>query len=324
MILVFLQIIFKDFVLKVYRQIEEFKNIKNPIVTVGTFDGVHIGHQRIISRLKEIALQKDGESVLLTFFPHPRMIIFPEDNSLKLINTLNEKIKLLEEYGLDHLIILPFDKSFSRITPTEYIRDFLVNKINVHTMVIGYDHRFGRNREGDLALLNQLAPRYNFAVEEISAQEIDEIKVSSTKIRKALLDGDITTATEFLNHSFTLEGTVVRGKQLGRTIGFPTANIRLEESYKIIPQDGVYVIKGEVNGTVYDGMLNIGNRPTVDESKHQSIEAYFFDVNFDIYDCVLKIYFIKKLRDEQKYVSIDALKDQLKKDEIEAKLILTE
>lgn len=310
--------------MKVYRKIEEFKNITNPIVTVGTFDGVHIGHQRIINRLKEIAKQEEGETVLLTFFPHPRMVIFPEDNSLKLINTLDEKIQLLEQFGLDHLIILPFDKSFSRITPTEYIRDFLVNKINVHTMVIGYDHQYGRNRAGNLELLNELAPVYNFEVEEISAQEIAEIKVSSTKIRKAILDGNIKTASDFLNHSFTLQGTIVKGKQLGRTIGFPTANIQIKESYKIVPKDGVYVIKGEINGLIYDGMLNIGNRPTVDDSENRSIEAYFFDLDFDIYDIIIKIYFIKKLRNEQKYDSIDELKKQLKKDEIASKLILSE
>lgn len=310
--------------MKVYRKIEEFKNVANPIVTVGTFDGVHIGHQRIITQLKETAKHEGGESVLLTFFPHPRMVIFPEDDSLKLINTLEEKIELLEQFGLDHLIILPFDKSFSRITPTEYIRDFLVNKIKVHTMVIGYDHRFGRNREGSLELLNELSSVYNYEVEEISAQEIAEIKVSSTKIRKAILNGDINTATEYLKHSFTLQGIVIKGKQLGRTIGFPTANIQVSESYKIIPQDGVYVIKGEINGSIYDGMLNIGNRPTVDESKHQSIEAYFFDLDKDIYDLKIKISFIKKLRNEQKYDSVEELKTQLKKDEIASKMILSE
>lgn len=289
---------------------------------MGTFDGVHIGHQKIISRLKEIAQQKGGESVLLTFFPHPRMVIFPENNELKLINTLDEKVELLEQFGLDHLIILPFDKSFSRITPTEYIRDFLVNKINLNTLVIGYDHRFGRNREGSLELLTELAPIYGFDVEEISAQEIAEIKVSSTKIRNAILDGSITTASEYLNHHFTLQGEVVKGQQIGRTIGYPTANIFIEEPYKIIPKNGVYAIKGVIDGTVYDGMLNIGNRPTVSNTTKQTIEAHFFNLNHDIYNKKIKILFVKKLRDEKKYNSIDDLKIQLKQDEIDTIAVL--
>lgn len=308
--------------MKVYRKLDDFKNVKKPIVTVGTFDGVHIGHQKIISRLKEIAQQKEGESVLLTFFPHPRMVIFPENNELKLINTLDEKIELLEQFGLDHLIILPFDKSFSRITPTEYIRDFLVNKINVSTLVIGYDHRFGRNREGSLELLTELAPVYGFDVEEITAQEIDEIKVSSTKIRNAILEGSIVTASDYLNHLFTLQGNVVKGEQIGRTIGYPTANILVEEPYKIIPKNGVYVIKGLIDGIVYDGMLNIGNRPTVSKETNQTIEAHFFELNKDIYNKKIKILFIKKLRNEKKYNSIADLKIQLKKDEVASLAII--
>lgn len=310
--------------MKVYRKIEEFTNVKNPIVTVGTFDGVHLGHQKIINRLKEIAKQKDGETVLLTFFPHPRLVIFPEDNDLKLINTLDEKIELLEKYGLDHLIILPFDKTFSRIHPTEYVRDFLVKKINVNTLVIGYDHRFGRNREGNLELLTELAPIYDFQLEEISAQEIAEIKVSSTKIRTALLSGDIITATKYLKHSFTIKGKIIKGKQIGRTIGFPTANINIEESYKIIPQDGAYVIKAEIDGTVYDGMLNIGNRPTIDNNHKKTIEAYLFELNHDVYNKEIKVSFIQKLRDEKKYNSIEELKHQLTKDKIASEVILKE
>jgi len=310
--------------LKVYRKIEEFKNIKNPIVTVGTFDGVHLGHQKIIAKLKEIAKQKGGETVLLTFFPHPRLVIFPNDNELKLINTLDEKIELLKQFGLDHLIILPFDKTFSRISPTAYVRDFLVNKINVKNLVIGYDHRFGRNREGDLELLTELSPIYDFELEEITAQEIAEIKVSSTKIREALLSGDIITATKYLQHSFTINGSITKGKKIGRTIGFPTANIKIEESYKIIPQDGAYVIKATIDGIVYDGMLNIGKRPTVDDSQQKTIEAYLFELDHDVYDKKIKVSFIKKLRDEKKYNSIEELKQQLTKDKIASELILKE
>lgn len=308
--------------MKVYRNLNDFVGVDKPIVTVGTFDGVHVGHQKIISRLKEIAQQKNGESVLLTFFPHPRMVIFPENNNLKLINTLDEKIELLEHFGLDHLIILPFDKSFSRITPTEYVRDFLVSSIKVNTLVIGYDHRFGRNRQGSLELLNELAPVYGFDVEEISAQEIDEIKVSSTKIRNAILEGAMDVASDYLKHPFSLRGTVVKGNQIGRTLGYPTANIFIEESYKIIPKSGAYAIKGIIDGTVYDGMLNIGNRPTVTQDQNETIEAYFFDLNHDIYDKNIKILFIKKLRDEKKYASIDDLKLQLVKDEAATKAIL--
>lgn len=308
--------------LKVYRNLDDFIGVKKPIVTVGTFDGVHIGHQKIITRLEEIAKQKGGESVLLTFFPHPRMVIFPENNNLKLINTLDEKIKLLESFGLDHLIILPFDKSFSRITPTEYIRDFLVSSIKVNTLVIGYDHRFGRNRQGSLELLNELAPVYGFEVEEISAQEIDEIKVSSTKIRNAILDGAIDIASDYLKHPFSIKGTVIKGNQIGRTLGYPTANISVAEQYKIIPKNGVYAIQGIIDGTVYDGMLNIGNRPTVTKDTNETIEAYFFELNKDIYDKEIEILFIKKLRDEKKHASIEDLKLQLEKDEAATKAIL--
>ncbi len=308
--------------MKIYRNIEAFKNINNPIVTVGTFDGVHLGHQKIINRLKEIAKQKKGETVLLTFFPHPRLVIFPEDNNLKLINTLDEKAALLEQYGLDHLIILPFDKTFSRINPTAYVRDFLVNKINVNTVVIGYDHRFGRNREGNIDLLKELSPTYDFEVEEISAQEIAEIKVSSTKVRNAILSGELKKARKYLNHSFTVKGQVVKGKQIGRTIGFPTANINIPEKYKIIPKDGVYVVRGHLNGLIYDGVLNIGNRPTVDNSENKTIEAYFFGLNKDIYDQTVEIDFIEKIRDEKQFESLEKLKEQIEKDKTKAEQIL--
>jgi len=309
--------------LKVYHNIEDFKNVKNPIVTVGTFDGVHIGHQRIINKLKEIAVKIGGETVLLTFFPHPRMILFPDSHGLKLINTLNEKINLLEQAGLDHLIILPFDKSFSQTEPENYVKNFLIDKINLHTIVIGYDHQFGKNRKGNLALLNQLAPKYNFFVEEISAQEIAEIKVSSTKIRKAIAEGNIQTASQYLNHRFTLEGKVVKGKQIGRTIGFPTANISLEFDYKIVPAKGVYAITSLIDGTLYNGMLNIGNRPTVGGDNRITIEAHFFLFDKDLYGRVVAISFIQKLRDEMKFDSIDELKKQLSLDKLNSLQILS-
>ncbi len=309
--------------MKVYHNLEDFKNVNKPIITVGTFDGVHIGHQRILNRLKEIALKTGGETVLLTFFPHPRMILFPDSHGLKLINALNEKIKLLEQFGLDHLIILPFDKEFSQTAPEEYVKRFLIDKINLHTIVIGYDHQFGKNRAGNLALLNKLAPRYHFFVEEISAQEIDEIKVSSTKIRLAISKGNIRIATQYLNHYFTLEGKVIKGEQIGRTIGFPTANIYLEYNYKIVPNKGVYAITSIIDGIKYNGMLNIGTRPTVNDENSITIEAHFFSLSQDLYNRIICVSFVKKLRNEMKFDSLEALKNQLEKDKLTALEILS-
>ncbi len=300
--------------MKVYNHISEFKGVNHAVVTVGTFDGVHIGHQKIIARLKEIAQEQNGETVLLTFYPHPRMILFPDDTSLKLINTMDEKIKLLESYGLDHLIIYPFEKDFSRITPTEYVRDLLVKQVGVKTLVIGYDHRFGRNRQGNFELLEELSPVYDFDVKEISAQEINDIRVSSTKVRKSILEGDIETATNYLGHAITFSGKVVKGDQLGRTIGYPTANIELNQIHKLIPEGGVYAIKSEINGLVYNGMLNIGQRPTVGSTNKTSIEAHFFNLDEDLYDREITIELVAKLRDEKKYMDLEELKDQLDND----------
>ncbi len=244
------------------------------------------------------------------------MVLFPDSHGLKLINTLSEKTALLEQFGLEHLIILPFDKSFSQIEPEDYIKKFLIDKINLHTIVIGYDHQFGNNRKGNLSLLNKLAPKYNFKVEEISAQEIDEIKVSSTKIRHAITSGNIKVASQYLNHNFTLEGKVVEGKKIGRTIGFPTANISLEFDYKITPEKGVYAITSFIDGKLYNGMLNIGTRPTVAEENKVTIEAHFFDLDKNLYDRIISIVFIEKLRNEMKFNSLLELKTQLHNDKI--------
>ena len=232
----------ESFRLKVYNKIEDFKQVKNLVTTVGTFDGVHVGHQEIIGKLKEVAKQTDGETLLLTFFPHPRMVLFPDDDSLKLINTLNEKIELLASFGLDHLLILPFSAEFSRITPTEYIRDLLIRDIGVKTLVIGYNHQFGRNRKGNFELLEELAPVYGFDVVEITAQEINEIKVSSTKIRRAIESGDVSTANKYLKYKFSVSGIVVEGEQIGRQIGFPTANIKVLEKHKLLPEKGCMLL----------------------------------------------------------------------------------
>lgn len=308
--------------MKVYTNIDDFIGVKNPIVTTGTFDGVHVGHQKIISRLKDVAKQEAGETVLLTFYPHPRMVLFPDDNELQLINTQAEKIELLEHYGIDHLIIYPFTKEFSRLSSVEFVRNILVNIIKTKRLVIGYNHHFGRNREGSFEHLKEYGPLYGFDVEEIPAKDLDSIEISSTKIRTALLAGDITTVNTYLGHEFSISGKVVGGKQLGRTIGYPTANIQLQEKYKIVPADGVYAVKVKHKGRLYGGMLNIGNNPTI-EGKGRSIEVNIFDFNMDIYNQDATIYFIERLRDEVKFNGLDELTKQLALDKVNSEKILS-
>lgn len=307
--------------MKVYTQIEDFKNVKNPVVTTGTFDGVHLGHQKIISRLKDVASEEHGETVLLTFYPHPRMVLFPDDNELKLLNTQLEKIQLLENYGIDHLIIYPFTKEFSRLTSVEFVRNVLVNNIHTKRLVIGYNHHFGRNREGSFDHLKEFGPVYGFDVEEIPAKDIDHIEISSTKIRQALQAGEVKVAATFLGHTYSLSGKVVEGRQLGRTIGYPTANIVIEDNYKLIPADGVYAVNVGIRGEMYQGMLNIGNNPTV-LGKGRSIEVNIFDFNQNIYGDDATIYFIERLRDEIKFSGLDALKVALAEDKKNALKIL--
>ncbi len=307
--------------MKVYTNINDFIGVKNPIVTTGTFDGVHVGHQKIISRLKDVAKQEDGETVLLTFYPHPRMVLFPDDNELQLINTQAEKIELLEQYGIDHLIIYPFTKEFSRLSSVEFVRNILVNTIKTKRLVIGYNHHFGRNREGSFEHLKEYGPLYGFDVEEIPAKDIDSIEISSTKIRTALLAGDVTTANTYLGHEFSICGKVIGGKQLGRTIGYPTANIQLQDKYKILPADGVYAVKVKHNGQLYGGMLNIGNNPTI-EGKGRSIEVNIFNFNMDICNQDATIYFIERLRDEVKFKDLEALTKQLALDKINSEKVL--
>jgi riboflavin kinase/FMN adenylyltransferase len=308
--------------MKVYTQIEDFKDVKNPIVTTGTFDGVHLGHQKIISRLKEVAVHEKGETVLFTFYPHPRMVLFPEDNELKLLNTQDEKICLLQNYGVDHLIIYPFTKEFSRLSSVEFVRNILVNTIHTKRLVIGYNHHFGRNREGSFEHLKEFGPLYGFDVEEIPAEDIDSIEISSTKIRQALQSGDIDSATSFLGHPFSVTGKVQKGAQVGRTIGYPTANILIEDKYKLIPADGVYAVKVENNGKIFGGMLNIGYNPTF-EGKARSMEVNIFDFDQDIYGHDATIYFIKRLRDEVKFNGVEDLKNTLAIDKQNALKILS-
>ena len=307
--------------MKVYTQIEDFRNIKNPVVTTGTFDGVHLGHQKIISRLIDVAKEEQGETVLLTFYPHPRMVLFPDDNELKLLNTQQEKIRLLEKYGIDHLIIYPFTKEFSRLTSVEFVRNILVNSLQTKRLVIGYNHHFGRNREGSFEHLKEFGPVYGFDVEEIPAKDIDHIEISSTKIRQALQAGEVEVAATYLGHTYSVSGKVVQGKQLGRTIGYPTANILMEDKYKLIPADGVYAVKVELNGVMYQGMLNVGNNPTI-EGKGRSLEVNIFDFDQNIYGDEATIYFIERLRDEVKFNGLDELKAALAKDKVNALKIL--
>lgn len=303
--------------MKVYTDIDQFPVIKNPVVTTGTFDGVHLGHQSIIQRLKSIASEINGETVLLTFHPHPRMVLFPDDNELKMLNTVDEKIDLLEKAGVDHLIIYPFTREFSRLSSVEFVRNILVNRIGTKRLVIGYNHHFGRNREGSFEHLKEFGPLYGFEVEEIPAKDIDEVEVSSTKIRKALLEGAVEVANQYLGHYYSFTGTVVGGQQLGRTIGYPTANLQEKDAYKLVPADGVYAVLVEQEKQRYGGMLNIGNNPTV-PGKGRSIEVNIFDFNKDIVGQDATIYFLKRLRDERHFDGLDSLKSQLALDKIDA------
>ncbi|GAB2773423.1 bifunctional riboflavin kinase/FAD synthetase [Rhabdobacter roseus] len=282
-------------------------------MTIGTFDGVHLGHQKILSRLHEINSSTGGETVVITFWPHPRMIVSEDSHGLQLLSTIDEKIDILAELGIQHLLIIPFTRSFSELSSDEFVQQVLVDRIGTKKLVIGYDHRFGRNREGSFEFIQQNAPRYGFEVEEIPRQDIDALAISSTRIRKVLLDGNVREAHELLGRPYQLAGTVVKGRQLGRAIGFPTANIELHESYKLIPANGVYVVRAEYDGKSYGGMLNIGTRPTVDGTS-RTIEANLFDFTKEIYGEKLRIQFLAYLRPEQKFDSLNALIQQIQTD----------
>lgn len=299
--------------MRIFHHINDFIGCNNPVVTLGTFDGLHYGHLQIIEKLKKAAKEINGETVVITFSPHPRLVLFPHDNDLKILSDQDEKIKLFENTGIDYLIMHPFTKEFSRLSTVEFVRDLLVNKLGTKKLIIGYDHRFGRNREGSLEQLKEFESVYGFEVLEIPKQEVDHIAVSSTKIRNALLAGEIKTANSFLGYPYHLTGTVIRGSKLGREIGFPTANLKIEDKHKLIPANGVYAIKAEIGGNVYTGMMNIGVRPTVD-GKTLAIEAHLFNFSKDIYDKKISVYFIDKLREEQKFDSIDKLRKQLLED----------
>ncbi|NJB81566.1 bifunctional riboflavin kinase/FAD synthetase [Wenyingzhuangia aestuarii] len=279
------------------------------VVTIGTFDGVHVGHRKILDQLFKEAKAKGLKSVLLTFFPHPRMVV-QSDNSIKLINTIDERIDILSKTDLDYLVIQPFDRDFSNLSAFDFVRDVLVTRLNVKELVVGYDHRFGKNREGDFEQLKEYSHTFDFKIKEIKAQDINNTAVSSTKVRNALNTGEIEIANQYLTTPFFINGIVVKGQQLGATIGYPTANIEISEVYKLTPKNGVYVILATHKEQNYYGMLNIGNRPTVN-GKDKTIEAHIFDFDFNIYGEDIKIEFLYYLREEEKFYSIEALKEQL-------------
>ena len=282
------------------------------VITIGTFDGVHIGHRKILEKITHSAKDLNCESIVLTFFPHPRMVL-QENSSIKLLNTMEEKGKLLQKIGVDNLIIHPFDKEFSQLSAEEFVKKVLVEQLQIQKIIIGYDHRFGRNRTADINDLIVFGEKYDFEVEQISAQEIDDIAISSTKIRTALSEGTISLANEYLGYNYFFSGTVIKGNQLGRTIGFPTANIQIKEDYKLIPKNGVYIVKSYLQEELIYGMMNIGNRPTVNGT-NQTIEVHFLNFNEDLYGQEITIELLEFIRDEQKFDSLDALKNQIQKD----------
>jgi len=299
---------------QIHYDLDNFK-ASNPVVTIGTFDGVHRGHREVISELKRISRLSGGDSVVFTFEPHPRVVIAPQENSLRLLTTIDEKIKLIQEIGVDHLVIYPFTTAFSKLSYDEFVTSILVGRMNISSLVVGYDHRFGQGRQGNFSSLKSLSKSLNFKVEQLSQLLVDDKVVSSTKIRLALDAGDISKANHFLGYRYLLSGKVIEGKQLGRKLGFPTANIETYDHYKLVPCDGVYAVLVEINGITYKGMLNIGVRPTVNyNADHKSIEVHIFDFEANIYNSDITLLFVEKIRNEQKFADIVELQQQLVKD----------
>ncbi len=303
--------------MKIYTDLKDF-SATNPVVTIGTFDGVHLGHRKVIKRLQELAQKVNGETVIFTFYPHPRLVLNPDNTELRLINTLEEKKVLLEAAGIDHLVVYPFTKEFSQLSYIEFVEHILVKQLGMKHLIVGYDHRFGHNREGKFEDLKVFADQLNFKIERQDVLNMDAINVSSTKVRKAISEGDIKTANKYLGYRFFIKGDVIDGKKLGRKIGFPTANIDPQESYKLIPKDGVYAVKVDVDDKRYLGMLNIGVRPTVNNQlDNRSIEVHILDFDKDIYYKNITIHFYQRIRNEQLFGSLDELKAQLAKDKEE-------
>jgi len=300
--------------MKVHTDLNNFSAL-NPVVTIGTFDGVHLGHKKVIKRLQELAKKVNGETVIFTFYPHPRLVLNTHQDELRLINTLEEKKILLEAAGVDHMVIYSFTKEFSKLSYTDFVEKILVGQLGMKYLVVGYDHKFGHKRKGTYEDLKVYADKLNFNIEQLEVLNVDAIDISSTKIRHALAEGDIQTTNKYLGHRYFIKGIVVDGKKLGHEIGFPTANIDPQESYKLVPKDGVYAVKVEIDDVMYNGMLNIGFRPTVNhQMDNRSIEVNIFDFDQNIYYKNISIHFYKRIRNEQMFKGIDALKEQLVKD----------
>jgi len=301
--------------LKIYQNIKDFPKATSAVVTVGTFDGLHLGHQKIIRRMTELARENNGETILVTFDPHPRLVVNSNSHEIKFINTQKRKFDLLNKLGIDHLIIIPFTKEFAKTSSEDFIKEYLIDSIGAKKLIVGYDHHFGRDREGNYQKLHQLGKKYGFDVEEISAQYIGDTAVSSTKIRKALMDGDVNLANEMLGYEYSITGIVVEGNKIGRSIGFPTANIEIEDKYKLIAAGGVYACRVDIDGKRNAGMGNIGTRPTVGINGLVT-EVHIFDFDKDIYGQEITIYFVDRIRDEKKFNSLEELKTQLRKDQL--------
>jgi riboflavin kinase/FMN adenylyltransferase len=299
--------------MKIYYNLENFPVLNCPVLTLGTFDGVHIGHQKILSHINDMAKSVNGESVLMTFHPHPRAVIFPDQRDIRMISTLDEKIALLEQHGIQHLVVQSFTRDFSMLDHDSFIREYLVRKIGVKKMVIGYDHQFGHDRKGSFAELQSLAPQLGFTVEEIPEQDINDVAVSSTRIRKALFEGRVEDAAGLLGYNYTFSGRVVKGKQLGRKLGFPTANLECPDPLKLVPANGVYAVYVIVNDVQYKGVLSIGTRPTFDNGA-RSVEVNIFDFDRDIYGENVKLIFKNYLRSDQKFDGVEALVAQMHRD----------
>lgn len=299
----------------VYNDIDSFTKLPNGVTTIGIFDGVHIGHQKILKSLVEEAKKVGGESVVVTFWPHPRLVL-ANDTSLKLINSIAEKINLIAELGVDHLIVIPFTREFADLSAEKFSKEYLADKIGTKILFVGYDHRFGKNKEGSFDYLKDHAHLYGFEVKEIPSQDIDNLSVSSTRIREAFETGDLDIANELLGRVYSLEGIVVKGRQMGRQLGFPTANIAIALENKILPFFGVYAVRVELHKKAYYGMLNIGIKPSF-ENLGPTIEVHIFDFQEDIYGEAIKISFVKRIRDEQKFASIEDLKQQLVQDKMD-------
>lgn len=307
--------------LKVYNCIKEFKPLKKTVVTIGTFDGVHLGHQSIFTKMKEEAKKIDGETVLITFSPHPRLVLYDDSKNLKFINTHQKKLERIESAGIDHLIIIPFTKSFAQQSSEKFLSDYVIRYTRPSMIVIGYDHHFGKNREGNFDLLNSFKEKYNYKLQQVPPLVIDGMPVSSTRIRNLLKQGNVKEANKMLGYEYSITGKVVKGNSIGHSIGFPTANIEIPNVYKLIAANGVYACRAEIEGSIYSGMSNIGTRPTIDHGE-LTIEINIFNFNKDIYGETITIYFVDRLRDEIKFSDLEALKEQLKKDKIHTLQIL--